>query len=69
MEDVGIFYGHLDHLTVFCYLLWTFGIVPGNLEYFFPFLYCAPRKSWQPCYILHTCIALRCSVSAIAFWI
>jgi hypothetical protein len=26
MEDVGIFYGHLVHFTVFCYILWAFGI-------------------------------------------
>jgi hypothetical protein len=34
MEDVGIFYGHLVHFTVFCYIIWTFGIVLGNLVYF-----------------------------------
>jgi hypothetical protein len=34
MEDVGIFYGHLVHFTVICYILWTFGIVRGNLVYF-----------------------------------
>jgi hypothetical protein len=34
MEDVGIFYGQLVHFTVFCYILWTFGIVHGNLVYF-----------------------------------
>jgi hypothetical protein len=33
MEDVGIFYGNLVHFTVFCYILWTFGTVPGNLVY------------------------------------
>jgi hypothetical protein len=37
MEDVGIFYGHLVHFTVFCYILWTFGIVRGNLVYFSTF--------------------------------
>jgi hypothetical protein len=26
MEDDGIFYGHLVHFTVFCYILSTFGI-------------------------------------------
>jgi hypothetical protein len=31
MEDVGIFYGYSAHFTVFCYNLWTFGIVRGNL--------------------------------------
>jgi hypothetical protein len=34
MEDVGIFYEHLVHFTVFCYILGTFGIVRGNLVYF-----------------------------------
>jgi hypothetical protein len=50
MEDVGIFYGHLVHFTVFCnryfmdiwYGLCAFGI-------FFPFWYFVPRKIWQPC--------------------
>jgi hypothetical protein len=34
MEDVGLFYGQLVHFTVFWYILWTFGIVRGNLVYF-----------------------------------
>jgi hypothetical protein len=48
MEDVDIFYGHLVHFAVFCYILWTFGIVRGNLVYFsrFGILY---QKIWQPC--------------------
>jgi hypothetical protein len=33
MEDVDIFYGHLVHFRSFCYILWTFGIVRGNLVY------------------------------------
>jgi hypothetical protein len=37
MEDDGVFYGHLVHFTVFCYILWTFGIVCGNLVHFFHF--------------------------------
>jgi hypothetical protein len=32
------------------YILWTFGIVRGNLAYFFPFWYFVPRKIWQPCW-------------------
>jgi hypothetical protein len=32
----------------FGYILWTFGIVRGNLVYFFPFGYFVPRKIWQP---------------------
>jgi hypothetical protein len=39
MEDVGIFTGHLVHFTVFCYILWTFGVVRGIWVYFFPFWY------------------------------
>jgi hypothetical protein len=42
MEDVGIFYGHLIHFTVFWYILWTFGTLS-------PFGYFVPRKIWQPC--------------------
>jgi hypothetical protein len=34
MEDVGVFYGHLVHFAVFCYILLTFGIVRSNLVYF-----------------------------------
>jgi hypothetical protein len=49
MEDVGIFYGYLVHFTVFCYILWTFDIVRGNLVTFSRFWYFAPRKIWQPC--------------------
>jgi hypothetical protein len=45
MEDVGIFYGHLVHFTVFCYILRKFGIFRGN---FFPFRYFVPKKIWQP---------------------
>jgi hypothetical protein len=37
MEDVGIFYGHLVHFTIFCYILWTFGLVCKNLVYFYRF--------------------------------
>jgi hypothetical protein len=31
LEDVGIFYGHLVHFMVFCYILWAFGMGRGNL--------------------------------------
>jgi hypothetical protein len=37
MEDVGILNGHLIHFTVVCCILWTFGIVRGNLVYFYRF--------------------------------
>jgi hypothetical protein len=46
-EDDGIFYGHSVHFTDLCYILWTFGIVRGNLVYFSPFWYFEPRKIWQ----------------------
>jgi hypothetical protein len=34
MEDGGIFYALLAQFTVFCYFLWTFGIVHGDLVHF-----------------------------------
>jgi hypothetical protein len=42
LEDVGIFYGHLEYLR-------PFGESCGNLVYFFPFWSVVPRKIWQPC--------------------
>jgi hypothetical protein len=39
MEDVSIVYGHLVHFTVFCYILWTFGIDSSwKFGIFFPVL-------------------------------
>jgi hypothetical protein len=48
MEDVGIIYGHLVHFTVFCYILWTFGIVRRNLVYFSRFGILFEEKSGNP---------------------
>jgi hypothetical protein len=47
-EDDGIFFGHLVHFTVFCYILWTFGIVRSNLVYFSPFGILYREKSGNP---------------------
>jgi hypothetical protein len=44
MEDVGIFYRHLVHFTVFCYILLTFGTVLGNLVYFSALVF-FPKKN------------------------
>jgi hypothetical protein len=64
MEDVGIFYGHLFHSTVFCYILSTFSIVRGNLVYFFPVLVFCTKKNLATLIpvvkkIAQVCIALR----------
>jgi hypothetical protein len=45
MEDVGIFYGHLVHFMVFCYILWTLVIVRGNLVIFFPVVVFCTKKN------------------------
>jgi hypothetical protein len=45
---VYVFYGHLVHFTVLCYILLAFGKVRGKLVYFIPFWYFVPRKIWQP---------------------
>jgi hypothetical protein len=34
---VYVFYGHLVHVMVFWYILFTFGVFCGNLVYFSPF--------------------------------
>jgi cellobiose-specific phosphotransferase system component IIC len=44
MEDVGIFYGHLVHFTVFCYILWKFGVVHGILVYFPVLVFCTKKN-------------------------
>jgi hypothetical protein len=53
MEDVGIFYGHLVHFTVFCYVLWTFGVVRGKMEYFSCFGILHQEKSGNPAVYYH----------------
>jgi hypothetical protein len=76
MEDVDMSYGYLVHLKVYCYILWTFGIVRGNLVYFprFGILYqeksgnpATKRTKWQHFYQLykHSCVVsffTQCSV-------
>jgi hypothetical protein len=46
MENVGIFYGHLEYFLVIWYILWPFGnLHSGNLVYFFPALvYCVMKN-------------------------
>jgi uncharacterized membrane protein YciS (DUF1049 family) len=44
MEDIGIFYRHLVPFMVFCYILWTFGIVRGNLVYFSVLVFCTEKN-------------------------
>jgi hypothetical protein len=48
MEDVGIFYEHLVHFTAFWYILWTFGILCGNLVYLSLFGILYQEKSGNP---------------------
>jgi hypothetical protein len=48
MEDVGIFYVHLAHFTIFCYILRTFGIDSGNLVHFSHFGILYQEKSGNP---------------------
>jgi hypothetical protein len=48
MEDAGIFYGHLVHFMVLCYILWPFGIVRGNSVHFSRFGILNEEKSGNP---------------------
>jgi hypothetical protein len=44
MEDVRIFYGHLVHFTIFCCILWTFGIVHGCFVFFHFLVFCNKKN-------------------------
>jgi hypothetical protein len=57
-EDVGGFYGHLVHFTVFCYISWTLGVVRGNFVSFPPFWYFATTKNLAT--LAQTLLALIC---------
>jgi hypothetical protein len=48
MEGVGMFYGHLVHFTVFCCILFTFGVVRGHLVVFSLFGILYQEKSGNP---------------------
>jgi hypothetical protein len=48
MENVVIFYDHLEYILVIWYKLWPFGIVCGHLVYFLRLGMFWPRKMWQP---------------------
>jgi hypothetical protein len=44
-ENVGIFYGHLEHFTTIRYTLWSFGTVVIIWYIFPPLWYFVSRKS------------------------
>jgi hypothetical protein len=49
IENVGIFYGHLQYFTAIWNILWPLGnVMNGNLVYFSPFWYIVSRKIRQP---------------------
>jgi hypothetical protein len=48
MENIGIFYDHLDYFRAIGNILGPSGIFCANLVYFSPFWYFGPRKIWQP---------------------
>jgi hypothetical protein len=45
MENVGIYYDHLEYFTAIWYNLWPFVINCGHLVYFFHFGMFGPRKN------------------------
>jgi hypothetical protein len=48
MENVVIFYDHLEYFTAIWYYTWQFGIACGHVVYFSHFGVSGPRKIWQP---------------------
>jgi hypothetical protein len=50
MENIGIFYDHLEYFMAVWYNLWSFGIICGQLVYFSQVGVFGPKKIWQPCF-------------------
>jgi hypothetical protein len=48
VENVVIFYDHLEYFAAIWQHVWPFGIVCGQLVYFSRFGMFGPRKIWQP---------------------
>jgi hypothetical protein len=49
MENLVIFYDHLEYFTAIWYNFGLFSIVCGHLVYLLHFGMFGPRKIWQPC--------------------
>jgi hypothetical protein len=49
MENVGIFYDHLEYIMAIWYNLLHFSMLCGYLVYFSQFGMFGPRPIWQPC--------------------
>jgi hypothetical protein len=49
LENVDIFYGHLESFTNTWDILWPFGTFCVHLVHFLVFWYHVPRIIWQPC--------------------
>jgi hypothetical protein len=47
LENVDIFYGHLEYFVNIWDILWPFGTFCVHLVHFFWYWYLAPRKIWQ----------------------
>jgi hypothetical protein len=50
LENVALFYGHLEYYMDIWDILWPFGTYWAHLVHFFLFWYHAPWKIWQPCF-------------------
>jgi hypothetical protein len=48
LENVYIFYGHMEYFTDIWDISWPFGTFCVHLVHFIRFWYHVPRKTWQP---------------------
>jgi hypothetical protein len=48
LENVDIFFGHLEYFAGIWEMLWPFGKFCVRLVHFSGFWYLVPRKIWQP---------------------
>jgi hypothetical protein len=75
LENVDIFYDHLEYFTDIWYILWPFGTFCVKSVHFFRFWYHVPRIIWQPWYkcvfwpCIERCLQRRQSVPYQPFFV
>jgi hypothetical protein len=69
MENVGIFYDHVEYLTTICYNLWQFGIACASFGTFFINLVCLDQgKSGNPARLAQSCSPAGRSKDSLEFF-
>jgi hypothetical protein len=64
LENVDIFYGHLEYSTAIWYNVWPFGIICGHWGYFSRFGMFGRTKIRQPCIAQQIAYVAVCTYNA-----